>query len=382
MNLDTAAKTINKQQDLKVAELEEIICSDYEKNNKTWSDYPTSPYTTSFAEALIRSPVNRASLYNVRRVSNRKFQVHFIGAINSECGELYEMEKTGDDTFKNVPIPLYSRVRDVFIEANGTMFCSCCHFESCGMFCSHQVAVANMVHAENGVEFSGFTHHDIVARYLSGYMHMAYDPATPMDIQKTYHQLASNDISGPSLAIEIGSQIHIVNEHVHLAAVERVKNYDVSHLKLDKFDGCHTQTYTPSAGDENEDIMQEKMFAEERDYFYGMTEESTELIFDESINNSDLPKSMSAGISTRDKLKQPWEEACALADNIGVEAATELEMTLKRFSAFCNEKNHTVTNDGDDCDGVIVPATGARYKGTRRRIFNTHHMPASSNFKG
>ena len=125
-------------------------------------------------------------MYNVKRVSNRIFQVHFIGDINSEDGELYEMDMTGDDTFKNVPISLHRRVRDVIIQANGTMFCSCCHFESCGVFCSHQVAVANMVHAENGVEFSGFTHQDIVARYLSGYMHMAYDPATPRGIQKTY----------------------------------------------------------------------------------------------------------------------------------------------------------------------------------------------------
>ena len=167
-----------------------------------------------------------------------------------------------------------------------------------------------------------------------------------------------------------------------MSAVARVKNYDVSQINLDKFDGSHTQTYTPSSGDENDEIMEENMFAEERDYFYGLTEETTELIFDESINNSDLPASMSAGIHTRDKLKQPWEEACALADNLGIEAATKLEMALKKFSAFCNDKNSMVTNVDDDRDGVIVPATGARYKGTAKRIYNTHHMPGSTNFKG
>ena len=76
----------------------------------------------------------------------------------------------------------------------------------------------------------------------------------------------------------------------------------VSQINLDKFDGSHTQTYTPSSGDKNDEIIEKKMFAEERDYFYGLTEETTELIFDESINNSDLPASMSAGIHTRDKL--------------------------------------------------------------------------------
>ena len=60
------------------------------------------------------------------------------------------------------------------------------------------------------------------------------------------------------MAIEIGSQIPIQNGHVHLAAVARVKNYDVSQINLDKFDGSHTQTYTPSSGDENDEIMEEK----------------------------------------------------------------------------------------------------------------------------
>ena len=309
------------------------------------------------------------------------FQVHFIGDINSEDDELHEIDVNCDNTYKNVPIPLFSRVRDVIIQANGTMFCSCCHFESCGMFCSHQVAVANMVHAENVVKFSGFTHHDIVARYLSGYMHMAYDPATPRDIQQTYHQLASNDISGPTLPIDIGSQIPIQKEHVHLEAVARVKNYDLSNLNLDQFDGAHSQTYTPSYGNENDEIMEDKMYAKEREYFYGLTQENTELIFDESINNSNLPTSMSRGILTRNKLKQPWEEACALADNLGIEAATELEMALKKFSKFCNDKSSMIRNNDEDRDGVIVPATGAKYKGTATRIMNTHHMPASANFK-
>ena len=81
MNLDTAAKTINIQQDLKVAELEEMICADYERTDKRWSDYPTSPYTTTFAEALIKAIVHRSSLYLALVVGCAKFHVYFIGDI-------------------------------------------------------------------------------------------------------------------------------------------------------------------------------------------------------------------------------------------------------------------------------------------------------------
>ena len=59
MNLDTAARTINIQQDIKVAELEELICADYEKSDKLWSDLPTSPYTTTFAEGIIHVIAHR-----------------------------------------------------------------------------------------------------------------------------------------------------------------------------------------------------------------------------------------------------------------------------------------------------------------------------------
>ena len=79
MNLDTAANTLNIQQDIKAAELEEIIGHDYLKTNKLWSNYPTSSYTTSFAEGLIHMIVKRTPLYSVKRVGLQAFQVHYLG---------------------------------------------------------------------------------------------------------------------------------------------------------------------------------------------------------------------------------------------------------------------------------------------------------------
>ena len=138
----------------------------------------------------------------------------------------------------------------------------------------------------------------------------------------------------------------------------------------------------PHREDEYDDLAEEQLFAAEREHFYNLTEETTEVVFNESINNADVPSSMSAGILTRDKLKQPWEEACARADNLGDDAVSELESALKKFAAFCNDKSCEDMVIDDDHDGAIIPATGAKYTGSAHRIKNTHHMPASSNFKG
>ncbi|KAL7465293.1 hypothetical protein ACHAXS_005615, partial [Conticribra weissflogii] len=53
MNLDTAAKNLNAQSDLKAAEIEESIYYDYQRNVKHWSSHPTSPFTTTLAEGII-----------------------------------------------------------------------------------------------------------------------------------------------------------------------------------------------------------------------------------------------------------------------------------------------------------------------------------------
>ena len=150
---------------------------------------------------------------------------------------------------------------------------------------------AHYLHDANSVKFDGLTHHDVAVRYISGYMHMAYDPSTPTDICAFYHQLACNDIVGPNLGTEIGDTIPILSKESHLTAMERLKNYNPEDIDFGNFDGCHTQSYTPI--DECDERIEEQMLEKERNHFYGMTQESTELMFDESINNADIPLSMS-----------------------------------------------------------------------------------------
>jgi hypothetical protein len=76
----------------------------------------------------------------------------------------------------------------------------------------------------------------------------------------------------------------------------------------------------------------------------------------------------------RDSLKQMWEENCARADNIGLDAVKKLESTMNEFSNRCNEwsrKNDLLMQHGK-CKNI--PMTQGQYQGTAKRIFNTHHM--------
>ena len=200
-------------------------------------------------------------------------------------------------------------------------------------------------------------------------MHMAYDPSTPKDIRNLYHRLAKDGKRGPMLKVIVGDDIPIVEPEVHLPALQRLKNYKQD----EKFDSSRTQTYKPTEDGCIDDNDEE--FMNDRNYFYGLTQESTELVFNESINNVDIPFLMAGGMRTRDKLKQAWEEACANADDIELSAVTELELSLKRFSTFCNEIMHVSSdNEEDDSVGRVVPMTQAKYKGGEKRIYNTHHM--------
>ena len=59
MNLDTAAKALNTQADLKAAKLDERVIHEFQKPEKDWSSYPTAPYSTSTAEGNICHVMSR-----------------------------------------------------------------------------------------------------------------------------------------------------------------------------------------------------------------------------------------------------------------------------------------------------------------------------------
>ena len=51
--MDTSAKIIITQTDIKVAEREEIIYQEVYHTRKRWSHLPTAPYTVTKAEAIL-----------------------------------------------------------------------------------------------------------------------------------------------------------------------------------------------------------------------------------------------------------------------------------------------------------------------------------------
>ena len=49
---------------------------------------------------------------------------------------------TCKDLSGEVPVPLFSRIRTVTVDEHNIMRCSCSSFESCGLFYTHCVVVA------------------------------------------------------------------------------------------------------------------------------------------------------------------------------------------------------------------------------------------------
>ena len=75
MDMDTSAKTINTQTDIKVAELDENIFREVYRRHKRWSDLPTAPYTVTKVEAILKKMMSRVHMYEARTVDVGVFQV-------------------------------------------------------------------------------------------------------------------------------------------------------------------------------------------------------------------------------------------------------------------------------------------------------------------
>ncbi len=240
MNMDTSAKTLNTQSSLKASEVEEIIYYDFTHNEKLWSSSPTSRYTTTLGESLIATVNKRSKLYSARRVGSYDFEVDFVGDENNEV-EIYDHD--GDDLLA-APLPLFRRTHKIHIDSDGVMYCGCCAFESCGIFCEHQKAVSDFIYQHLNLTFDGFTKHDIALRYNAAYMHLAYKRTTPNYLNAMFHYLSKNEVKGPRLQVKILDSIAIEEPSTILPASLRLKNYDGSKITIDNeyFDNMHTLT--------------------------------------------------------------------------------------------------------------------------------------------
>ena len=98
MNLATAVETINIQQDLKAAQLKELVYADYSRQNKLWRSLPTAPHTTTIGEGLMKRVHERSYLYSGKRIGSNTSQITFIGH-ESNKHVFDESAQLDDDAF-------------------------------------------------------------------------------------------------------------------------------------------------------------------------------------------------------------------------------------------------------------------------------------------
>ncbi len=58
--------------------------------------------------------------------------------------------------------------------------------------------------------FCGFTNHDIALRYNVSFMYLAYKSSTPKNMNKLFDHVASNEIEGPCIQIQISLKLEII----------------------------------------------------------------------------------------------------------------------------------------------------------------------------
>lgn len=353
MNMDTSAKTLDTQSSLKASEVEELIYYDYQHNKKLWSTSPSALFTTSLGESLIVTTNSQSRLYSCRRIGDAMFEIDFVGDMDNSIEKF-------DDQFDDIleaPIPLFSRTHIVSIENDGVMLCTCCSFESGGIYCKHLKKVADTVYAEIGLEFNRFTHHDVALPYNAAYMHLAYKTTTPKHLNALFHHLAKHETFGPRLQVSIPSSITIQSSSEALQAIDQLKNYKKDYIDFGDqyFESMHRQTFKCAV--DNDHVVHE-----------------LENLFETSIDDYDFPISQS--VDSRHSLKGLVDEAYSAADDVGHEGIVKMQLMLREFKTWCNEKrNDSKNNNHTDDDRTYVPMTQDSYVGMKKRILNTYHMP-------
>ena len=375
MSMDTSAKTLNLQSDLKAAQLDELIYQDYLLSDKKWCTSASSSRTMTLGEGLVQEVLSRFHLYTPVRIGQRLFEVLYCDpkpASERMSSSFSDIEREDHDDFKNIPIPLFERVREVSIDKDGVMFCKCCRFECRGHFCEHQVATAEAICAALGIPFEGFTHHDLALRWRSDFMHLGYRDSTPAHIQAMFHRLASKDIKGPHFKHSIPDTMEIKPPSPPKTALERLKNYRGDDINLEVIDGMYVSTFTPASQNEGDDSL-EDMFETMFQELHGATSDSVDLMFQQSAENYDLPSAAKRGISSRDTLRSIVETSYCIADRLGDRGVVELEKKLKEFNEWASSELAAV--DGEvEKKRKYVPATQAKYTGEAKRVHNTFHM--------
>mmetsp|Transcript_23810 Transcript_23810/g.54521 ORF Transcript_23810/g.54521 Transcript_23810/m.54521 type:complete len:1402 (-) Transcript_23810:247-4452(-) len=378
MSMNLSANTLGFQAELKLRELEDIIARDFHKRDKTWSSSSTAKSLTTFGEGLMVEVNKRIPLHEAKRVGPREFEVTYLGPGKSpSTNESVEYE--GEQYSKNAPIPLFRRTRTVRVLEDGTMKCDgeggCYQYETSGLPCEHQGAVCKLVHSAKGEQFPGFLPRDLVARWHTDFMHLAYRPLTEVDKQRQqlYHRLACSNIGGPKLRCDISDEIPIEKPSPKMSAVDRLKNYTSAEVDIEGFDGLVTTTFA-SASNKLTEEEESDMFDEMNSLMRESLLDSREATFSTSIDDSVLPPSL--GVSARSALNQVWQECCDVADNRGSISELKESLDLYLSKSKVSEKRASSKSEHEQPSKKAkhVAMTNAPYLGDAGRVKNTHHM--------
>ncbi len=87
------------------------------------------------------------------------------------------------DDLMIIKIPLFRCVCNVIVDETGIMKWTCSEYECTGIFCVHQICVAQFVHNFSGLDFTRLDHHDIGLWHNSAYLHLANRIETPNLLQ-------------------------------------------------------------------------------------------------------------------------------------------------------------------------------------------------------
>ena len=194
-------------------------------------------------------------------------------------------------------------------------------------------------------------------------MHLAYKTTTPPQMQNLFHSLANNDVCGPCLRIALPNNLVLHEPEQKHTAHERVKNYHHTDIELGRYE--HVMSQTISNNLDNSMMT----YVELSDDLNDSTSAHLEDMFSTSILNAKFypsEKRTQPPPRARDNHKQMWEENCARADNIGLDAVKKLESTMNEFSNWRNKwsrKNDLLVQHGK-CKNI--PMTQGQYKGTAK----------------
>ena len=143
--------------------------------------------------------------------------------------------------------------------------------------------------------------------------------------------------------------------------------------KVTDWDSMFSQSYDP-----DDDVLEDKLFNSLEKSFEEVDDEMHPA-FSRGINDWEVNEETGRLLKTRDLLKQQYEEACAAADELGVDGTEKLSTSLLDFQRWCRSERKRrgvlgVEDENGGKSGSFVAMTDARCRGTKDRVFNTHSM--------